>query len=134
MQRQTIVRTLLTGAVTAALFAGTASAEPPAADTTAPEAAQAGAAQTPMQNVTDEQLAQFVDAASNVRDVQATYAERVQNADDQEQAITLRDEAQQKMVGAVEDSGLTVQEFNLIAQRLQADPDLAERFKQISGS
>jgi hypothetical protein len=33
------------------------------------------------------------------------------------------------MIGAVKDTGLTLDEYNLIAQRLQTDPALAERVR-----
>lgn len=141
MKRQAITRIFLAGATATALLTGAAHAEPPAAqEDPAATQSQSGQAATapdqsaPMEPVTDKQLEKFVDAATDVQEVQATYAQRMQEVQDQEQAQSLRDEAQNKMVGAVEESGLSVQEFNLIAQRLQTDPELAERLKQIRGS
>jgi hypothetical protein len=43
----------------------------------------------------------------------------------------LRQEAQGKMVEAVEGAGLSVSEYNLIAQRLQQDPALANRLNEM---
>lgn len=141
MKRQAITRIFLAGATATALLTGAAHAEPPTAqEDPAATQSQSGQAATapsqsaPMEEVTDKQLEKFVDAATDVQEVQATYAQRMQEAQDQEQAQSLRDEAQSEMVGAVEESGLSVQEFNLIAQRLQTDPELAERLKQIRGS
>ena len=93
-----------------------------------PPPAGADAAQT---EVSDEQLRQFVEAASEVQSVQEEYAAEIQSTQEAEEAQSLRQEAQEKMVQAVEDSGLTVSEYNLIAQRLQQDPSLANRLNDI---
>jgi hypothetical protein len=90
--------------------------------------------QQTLKPVTDEQLVQFIDAAADVQNVQANYAERVQKADDQAKAQELRQEAQDKMIGAVEESGLTVQQFNRIGQRLQTDQALVERLRSMQGA
>jgi len=131
MKRQAFFRALLAGAGIFALVTGM----------TAQAAQNQGAAPPPpaqgqqaMKPVTDEQLVKFIDAAADVQNVQANYAERVQNADDQAKAQSLRQEAQNKMIGAVEESGLTVQQFNQIGQRLQTDQELADRLRSIQGA
>jgi GTP1/Obg family GTP-binding protein len=105
-------------------------AEPPT-EATEGKAAAPQTGEAPAANVTDDKLENFVDAATEVQNVQTTYTERMKQAADQQQAQSLRQEAQDKMVSAVEESGLTVQEYNLIAQRLQTDPALAERMKSL---
>jgi putative aminopeptidase FrvX len=79
--------------------------------------------------VTDKQLGQFMVAMASVQDVQEQYAGEIQSASDAEKSQKLRQEAQSEMISAVEDSGLSVQEYNTIAQQLRADPELAERAK-----
>lgn len=81
--------------------------------------------------VSDQQLEQFVDAVTSVEQVQQEYAAQIQDTQDAEQAQTLRQEAQEEMVSAVEDSGLSVDEFNLIAQQIQTDPALVARLQNI---
>jgi hypothetical protein len=122
---------LAAGALAAVLAGGLAYAEPPTEATTEGRAAAPQTGEAPVANVTDDKLENFVDAATEVQNVQTTYTERMKQAADQQQAQSLRQEAQDKMVSAVEESGLTVQEYNLIAQRLQTDPALAERMKSL---
>jgi hypothetical protein len=81
--------------------------------------------------VSDEKLQQFLSAAINVQDVQREYVAEIQATEDPAQAETLREEAQDEMVSAVEEAGLTVLEFNLIAQRLQNDAELLQRLDQM---
>jgi ribosome-binding protein aMBF1 (putative translation factor) len=105
-------------------------------------AAQAESAQSPEYappaqqeqfEVSDEMLENFAEAATTVQEVQQEYSAQIQAAEDMDQAQTLREEAQQKMVNAVEKSGLSVTEYNLISQRLQSDPALAQRFEDVQG-
>ncbi|TCO75834.1 DUF4168 domain-containing protein [Chromatocurvus halotolerans] len=77
--------------------------------------------------VTDQKLGQFMVAMASVQDVQEEYAGEIQSTSDGEKAQELRQEAQNKMISAVEDSGLTVPQYNMIAERMRTDPELAER-------
>ena len=77
--------------------------------------------------VTDEKLGQFMVAMASVQDVQEEYAGQIQSTSDGEKAQELRQEAQSKMISAVEDSGLSVPQYNMIAERMRTDPELAER-------
>lgn len=77
--------------------------------------------------VSDTQLDQFMVAMSSVQEVQEEYAGQIQSTSDGEKAQELRQEAQNKMISAVEDSGLTVPQYNMIAERMRTDPELAER-------
>lgn len=96
-----------------------------------PGAAPPPQQQPQAQEVSDEQLRQFVEAAGEVQSVQEEYAQQIQSTQEADEAQTLRQEAQEKMVSAVEDAGLSVSEYNLIAQRLQQDQSLAERLQEI---
>jgi hypothetical protein len=84
-------------------------------------------AQAEQIEVTDEKLQQFLTAAINVQDVQREYVAEIEATEDPTEVETLREAAQEEMVTAVEDSGLSVLEFNLIAVRLQSDTQLLER-------
>ncbi|MFW5811839.1 MAG: DUF4168 domain-containing protein [Alkalispirochaetaceae bacterium] len=46
----------------------------------------------------------------------------------------IQQESNDQMVEAVEDEGLDVQRFNRIAQAIQQDPELQERFEELEGS
>jgi len=89
-------------------------------------AQQGGQARQP---VSDQQLQQFVTAMENVREVQQEYSQAIQETGNMEEAQTLRADAQEEMRGAVEDTGLSVADYNMISQRLQSDPNLAQRLE-----
>jgi hypothetical protein len=80
------------------------------------------------QDVSDEMLEKYADAVAGVQAVQQEYSAEIQTTEDVGEVETLREEAQKKMVDAVEETGLSVTEYNLISQRLHADPGLAQRF------
>jgi 3-dehydroquinate synthase class II len=118
------------------LHATAASALLSALPMSALHAQQAQQAQPPAQQqqqapISDEALEQFSKAASTVREVRQEYSAEIQSTKDEEKAQALREEAQQKMVVAVQDAGLSVPEYNLIAQRLQSDGELMQRLNQI---
>lgn len=81
--------------------------------------------------VSDQALEQFADAASSVREVREEYSAEIQSTQDEEKAQALRSEAQQKMVVAVQEAGLSVSDYNMIAQRLQTDGELMQRLEQV---
>lgn len=81
--------------------------------------------------VSDAMLENFAEAVTTVQAVQQEYSAEIQSTQDAAEAQSLREEAQQKMVNAVEDTGLSVSEYNLISQRLQSDQALAERFESV---
>jgi hypothetical protein len=95
------------------------------AETAAPPQNEAAA------EVSDGKLRQFVEAATEVQTVQQEYAGAIQATNEPDKAKSLQQEAQDKMVKAVEDSGLSVSEYNLIAQRLQQDPSLTNRLNDL---
>lgn len=78
---------------------------------------------------TDDQIESFTVARADLQQLQREYASKIQQAD-QEKASRLKKEAQQKMVSAVEDAGLDVQEFNTIARAAQNDQELAGKIQK----
>lgn len=87
-----------------------------------PAMAEDGAA-----SVDDAQLEQFATALTDVRDLGNEYSEQIASAESQEEAQELQQEAQVEMVAAVEDTGMTVQEYNQIAEQMSQNPELMER-------
>lgn len=82
--------------------------------------------------VDEQQLEAFVVARADVQEIQQDYTARLQSADGDQQAAELQAEAQEKMVSAVEDAGLSVQEFNQIANAAQNDPEVREQIQQLA--
>lgn len=77
----------------------------------------------------EETLEQFVEAHSEVMAIRDEYTERLQEAEDRDEAMALQEEANERMVSAVTDTGLSVEEYGQIAQAASADTELAERIE-----
>lgn len=84
--------------------------------------------------MSDAKLEQFVEALTEVQSVQQEYASEIQATQEAAQAQALRQEAQEKTVGAVEDAGLSVTKYNQISQHLQSDPELSNRLESVQGN
>lgn len=82
-------------------------------------------------NVTDAQLEQYVDAAQEISDIRETYVSAMNEAETQEEAQALQAEAQEQIVGAVQNAGLSVQAYNDIGQAIRSDPSLREKAEQL---
>ncbi|MGJ7459069.1 DUF4168 domain-containing protein [Halomonas sp. MA07-2] len=114
--------------LSAGLMSATAHAQQdPAA---APEQPQA-AAPAPAMDFSDQQLQQFADASEEIVVISQEYTERLQTADDEAAQQEVQMEANDKMVEAVEESGLDVDTFNTIGQALQQDPELMQRVQEM---
>ena len=98
--------------------------------------AQGGGAQGGMQqqqapdiDVSDEQVESFAEAQARVAEIGEKWTPRMQEAESSEEVQKAREQAQQEMVIAVENSGLSVQEYNQIARAAQADEELRAKIQ-----
>lgn len=102
----------------------------------APQQAQAEQEQMMQQQqsveLTDAMLEKFVAAMSSVQEISSKYSEQFQSAEDAEQAQEIQRKAQEEMVAAVNDSGLSPQEYNAIVQRVQQDEELRARLQEMT--
>ncbi|AHK79649.1 hypothetical protein M911_11295 [Ectothiorhodospira haloalkaliphila] len=136
----TLRKTALTLAITS-LFAlgGTAAAQgfgddaggapPDAQQGTPPDAGGAaapGAAPEPTVELTDQVIDDFVDVFVEVQKIEEDFAQQLDAAEDQAAAQAIHQEAQEKMVEAVEANGMNVEEYNEVAMALQGDPERLE--------
>jgi hypothetical protein len=103
-----------TTAAAALLALGLTAAPALAQDQQAPAAA----------DITDEQLDQFAEAALAVNQVGREYASRLQSVEDESQAEQIRAEAQEAMVEAVREEGLSVDEYNAIYTAAENDEEV----------
>lgn len=99
-----------------------------------PVVAQQDSAQTqppantaPAESYSDKQLEQFISASQKVAVISQEYTPKIEATSSQEEREKIFREADEKMVDAVEDEGLSVGEFNGINQALQQDPELEQR-------
>ncbi|NGP53760.1 DUF4168 domain-containing protein [Thioalkalivibrio sp. XN8] len=110
-------------AATAALAAGLA-----AAPGIAEEGYGTGQAQAaPPADVPGAKLDQFVVALEEVHAIGSKATEELEQSGDMEEARLIQERAQGEMIEAVKDAGLTVEEYNRIAQLMNSDPTIQER-------
>ena len=70
------------------------------------------------------QIENFAGAALDVQQVEQDFNSQMQAVQDAEEMERLHQRAQQQAQQAVEDNGLSVDEYNAIAQAAQQDPQL----------
>ncbi|MFP4245607.1 MAG: DUF4168 domain-containing protein [Halochromatium sp.] len=80
-------------------------------------------------DVDDETVSEFADAFLSVQEISEDLTEELSDAPSAEAAQTLQREAQDKMAKSVEESGISVEQYNDIAVGMRQDPELAERVK-----
>lgn len=55
------------------------------------------------------------------------FSAQLQQAEDAEEAHKIQQHANDEMVGVIEDNGLSISDYNAIAEAMQDDPELRER-------
>lgn len=86
-----------------------------------------GAAAQPADDAT---VTSFAEAMGEVQVIQQKFSEQLQGVEDNEKARELQMKAQGEMVSAVEASGISVQDYNALASRLDQDPALREKVEK----
>lgn len=66
----------------------------------------------------------FVEAYADIMAIQTDYAEQIQAASNEEEAMELQQAAQSEMQEAVTGNDMSVEEYNTVIQTASADPDL----------
>jgi DNA-binding transcriptional regulator YdaS (Cro superfamily) len=105
---------------------------------TGPAIAQSAAPGTPAPAVpsqsvekTDEGTVKtFAVALAAVQDVQIEYIEKIKATNEPTVVAQLQNEAHSKMVKVVETKGLSVNQYNGLAQQMQADPSFRQRVER----
>lgn len=125
--RNPLVSLMLAGGLVfgaAAAYAQGAPGAPDAAPQTMPSEQEGAQAAAP---VSDEDVNKFVEAYTSVQTLNHEYAAKLQGAEDPEVATSLQQEAQTKMQEAITDAGLSLDEYQEIANLANQHPDLHER-------
>lgn len=87
--------------------------------------AQPGAeSQQQTQDYSEAQIQAYATAFLEVRDLSREYQGKMQSAETPEQQQAVQQEATELMSNAVQESGLSVQEYNNITEASRTDPDL----------
>ena len=120
-------RLVTTTTLYAALFAAPAAfAQPPQGQP--PQGYDAPQQSLQPAQVDDATIDKFVEAQAGIQNIQVEISRELQGAEgDEEQTRALQTEAQQKMVGVVEEVGLTPEEYNKVAMLVSQDPQLRQQ-------
>jgi len=110
------------GAVLAQGTAAPAQGAPATQNATPPAAA-------PAIQPSDAQLQKFAGASQKVATLADEYRPKLQAASDDTARQNIYQEADEKMVQAVRNDGLSVEEFNGIGQAVQQDPQLQQKLR-----
>ena len=98
----------------------------------APQAMQQGQ-QMQQINVDEQTMKQFVDVQKNVLTVQQKYSQQLEQAGDNQQATeAIVQQANQEMAQIVEQSPLSIEEYNQIAMLLPQDRKLQQQYQKHS--
>lgn len=80
----------------------------------------------------DEQLQQFVDLQDKIGEIREKYVSKIESAESEDKARELQQEAQSAMVSAIEEAGMSVQDYNAIAVAYNSNPDIQKRVDEMA--
>lgn len=115
----------------AALGLAVMMAGPAIAQTQGSQSGQMPSATQPTQNFSQKQLQSFADASIEIRDIRQSARQAMQQAGSQNEKTQARKQAQQDMLAAIKDSGLTLKEYNQIGRAARSNPQLAQQIEQM---
>ena len=98
-----------------------------------PASAQMDGGQPPIsaEELSTDQLESFAAAATRVSEITEQLQMQAQGVENEEELLQLQEQANMQMLTAVEDEGLTVDEYNAIFQVAQVDPELNARLVEM---
>lgn len=82
--------------------------------------------------VDDKTKEKFVDAYIKVKGIQKKYTQKLHNMEDIDQARRLQKQVQAEMVKVVEDSDMSVQEYNEVVDAISSDPELRMEIEKMA--
>lgn len=81
-------------------------------------------------DVSEEDVENFVDAYMAVQGINQEYTQKLQAVEDPEKATELQQEAQTEMQEAVSESGLSIEEYQQIANQAGQDEELRGQIEE----
>lgn len=114
-----------------ALAAGLALASANAVASDIYESEAASSTELTSADISDRQLASFLDAAGHVQSIRNSYAEMIREAPRAERA-ELREAAVQDMTTAIQFTGLDVETYRAIGYLFQNDEELRQRLNRVA--
>ncbi|MGM0676016.1 DUF4168 domain-containing protein [Ectothiorhodospira marina] len=82
--------------------------------------------------VDPQTLDRFVDAFVAVQRIRDDFSQQLQDVTDEAEAQSLQQEAQEEMISAVQDEGMSVDEYNQVAMSLQNDPAMLQQVQEMA--
>ena len=79
----------------------------------------------------DQTLEDFAAAADEIGQISSAWTQRMQEVEDPARLENMQQDAQDEMVEAVQEEGLTVETYNRILQVAEGDPELAGRIREL---
>ncbi|MFP4129408.1 MAG: DUF4168 domain-containing protein, partial [Halorhodospira sp.] len=73
-----------------------------------------------------EQIDSFVDAYLDIIEIQEEYTAEIEDSEGSDKARELQEKANDEMVAAIEDNGLSVPEYSEIANAMDQNPELRD--------
>lgn len=86
----------------------------------------------PGQTLDPQTKEQFVAAYVEIQDIQNVYSEKLQAAADEDQAREIQQQAQDEMIQAVENNGMSINEYNEVVGIISADPELRMEIEELA--
>jgi hypothetical protein len=86
----------------------------------------------PAQTLDPQTKEQFVAAYVEIQEIQNEYSEKLQGAADEDQARDIQQQAQDEMIQAVENNGMSINEYNEVVGIISADPELRMEIEELA--
>lgn len=88
--------------------------------------------QTQQFNVDQEQLVQFVAVEKEIRGLQGEFQQEMNQATTPEEISAIQNRMNTEMIRTIEQSDLTVDEYNLVLTAIQSDQQTREQYIQLA--
>lgn len=79
----------------------------------------------------DQELKKFAAAQTDVDDIRGEYSDALGNVEDPDKAQELQNKYTRKMINAIEDKGLSVEDYNNISRAIQGNPELQKKVESM---
>ena len=88
---------------------------------------EAPSVEAPAVEVSEAQLDAFTTIYGNLEELNARFQEEMAGIETEEEAVELQSRMREESVATIEEEGLTLDEYNEIAQAINSQPELLER-------
>ncbi|CCE24662.1 DUF4168 domain-containing protein [Methylotuvimicrobium alcaliphilum] len=97
-----------------------------AQETSSPEVANPSIA-TESAKIDPQTIDKFTQAHSALLSIRQEFSQKLNSVTNQQEAETIQIQAQEKMIEAVEETGLSIEQYGEVVAMLQNNPELSER-------